>query len=78
MSFKPRISWIEVLIWIAILGIIASFVLRIIYGQQTREVEAKVFARFGIGNELQLVIRICIGFVAVALLVYRSRKSKRS
>ena len=71
-------SWIEVLLWLAIIGIIASFVLRIVFGRELREVESNLFGHFSIGSGLEVAIRICIAVAAISLLVVRSKKSKRN
>jgi heme/copper-type cytochrome/quinol oxidase subunit 2 len=77
MSPKWRVRWIEILLLGGILLIIASFVLRIVYGQQMREAEERFVTSFGINDGIYFAIKIILAVFAIFYFAKRYRKSKK-
>lgn len=73
-----KISWVEVLIIVAIILIPAFFILRIVYGAQLLEWEYNLIESWGI-NRLAYGIIKTVGFIGflIYLLVRQNRRRKR-
>ncbi|HEY5232148.1 MAG TPA: hypothetical protein VIK35_01260 [Verrucomicrobiae bacterium] len=69
--------WIEILLLLGIVLIIASFVLRIIYGQQMREAEDRFVASLGINDGVCFTIEIVLAVFAIFYFAKRCGKSKK-
>jgi hypothetical protein len=76
MSPKWQVRWIEILLLGGILLIIASFVLRIVYGQQMREAEERFVASLGISGGVYFAIKIVLAVFAIFYFAKRYGKSK--
>jgi F0F1-type ATP synthase assembly protein I len=77
MSPKWQIRWIEIFLLGGILLIIASFVLRIVYGQQMREAEEHLVARLGISEGVYFISKMVLAVFAIIYFGIRYGKSKK-
>jgi hypothetical protein len=77
MPPKWQTLWIEILLLLGIVLIIASFVLRIVYGQQMREAEERFVSRLGISDGVYFTIKIILAVFAVVYFGIRYGKSKK-
>ena len=77
MSPKRQTLWIEILLWVGIVLVIASFVLRIVYGQQMREAEDRFVASLGISDGVYFVIKIILAISAIFYFAKCYGKSKK-
>ena len=77
MSPKRQTLWIEILLWVGIVLIIASFVLRIVYGQQMREAEDRFVASLGISDGVYFAVKLILAIFAVLYFAKRYWISKK-
>jgi hypothetical protein len=77
MSPKWQKRWIEIFLLGGILLIIASFVSRIVYGQQMREAEEHLVARLGISDDVYFISKTALAIFAIVYFGIRYGKSKK-
>ena len=77
MSPKWQIRWIEILLLLGIVLIIASFVLRIVYGQQMREAEERIVASLGISDGVYFASKIILAILTIFYFGKRYGKFKK-
>ncbi len=73
-GWSDGLSWVEVLLVLAILLTLVIPVLKVIYGQSMREWEREVLGRLGINPELGWMLG---GVFTVAFMTLRSRSRER-
>ena len=77
MSYR-RMIVVEVLVWVAIVSIIATFVARVIFGQRLIAAEDRFVASLGISPDVHFVIKIVFAILGLCYLFSRYGPFRRT
>ena len=70
--------WVEVLLYVAILSIIGTFVARIVFGRQLIAAEDRFVASLGISPDVHFILKIVFAILGLCYLFSRHGPFRRS